>query len=229
MEDEVSAAPGWEWITVGVEVDEGGDPNDPSGPDVVVPSRLRVIRSQDGRPVMRVDVAVVRTADGGWVRGVTGVEIFGDVDNFVGSRLLRALGVDDDLDGFVSGQMRVRVPGEEEGETLRARLEASMRNTTFEPVDPSTVRFISRRIAPAVATVARRDRRKALDDDVERAAALYSAYMRRHERGEFSGKAKPVKHVADAMRLAERTAGRRIEEARSRGLLPATSPGKVKA
>lgn len=229
MEDEVSAAPGWEWVAVGVEVVDGSDPDDPGGPDVVVPSRLRVIRSLDGRPVMRVDVAVVRTEDGGWVRGVTGVEIFGDVDNFVGSRLLRALGVDDDLDGFVSDAMRARVPGEFVGKTLRAQLEASIENTTYMPVDPATVRFVSRKIAPAVATVARRDRRKALDGDVERAAVLYSAYMRRYERGEFSGKAKPVKHVADAMGLAERTAARRIEEARARGLLPATSPGKVQA
>lgn len=230
MEDEVKPGPGWSWLRVGIEVDEGGDPDDPSGPDVVVPDRLRVIRSEGGRPVMRVDVKVSPREGGGWIHGVTGVEIFGDDDHFVDTATQRSLGLDRDVVGFVRSQMRVPTPGPIEGSGLRADVEAWER-ATYEPVDASNVgvRAAMSNARPAGPAVPRQERRKVIDAEVEEAAKLYREDLRKHAEEERSGKAKPVEYVMQMTKWSQRTAARRIEQARERGLLPATTKGRAKA
>lgn len=231
MEDEVKPGRGWSWIRVGIELDDGGDPNDPSGADVVVPSRLRVIRSQGGRPVVRVDVKVTPREGGGWIHGVTGLEFFGDDDHLVDTPTLRSLGLDRDVDAFVRSQMRARTPGALEGEGLRAQLEASERTTTYEPIDTGNVgvRAAAGNARPAGPAVPRRARREVIDAEVEEAARLYREALREHEGKPGSGKAQPVKSVMALTKWSPRTTARRIEQARERGLLPATTKGRAKA
>jgi hypothetical protein len=228
--DEVKPGPGWSWISVGVEVYEGGDPDDPGGAVVVVPDRLRVIRSQGGRSVMRVDVKVTAKDGGGWFHGVTGLEVFGDDDHLVDTATLRSLGLDRDVDAFVRSQMRVRTPAAVEGAGFQAEVEAWER-ATFEPVDPSNVgvRAAAGNARPAGPAVPRQERRKVIDAEVEEAARLYREVLHKHEAGDLPGKAKPVEYVRTVTGWSQRTAARRIEQARERGLLPATTKGRAKA
>lgn len=230
MEDEVRPGPGWSWIVVGVELDEGGDPDEPSGSQVVVPDRLRVLRSKDGRPDVRVDVRVFPREGGGWVHGVTGIEFFGDDEHLVGTSTLRSLGLDRDIEDFVRSQMRVPTPGAVEGSGLRAEVEAWER-ATYEPVDPDNVGVVAaaRNARPAGPAVTRQERRRIIDAEVEEAARLYREALRHHEETGASGKAKPVEYVKKAGGWSQRTAARRIEQARERGLLPRTTKGRPKA
>lgn len=231
MEDEVKPGPGWSWVAVGVELHDGLDSQgEVSGAEVVVPDRLRVVRSRDGRPVMRVDVRVLPKAGGGWFHGVTGVEFFGDDEHLVDTSTLRSLGLDRDVLDFVRSSMRVPTPAKVEGSGLRADVEAWERRT-YEPVDPSNVgvRAATDNARPAGPAVPRQERRRVIDAQVEEAARLYRQALHEHEEGDVSGKAKPVEYVRTVTGWSQRTAARRIEQARERGLLPATTKGKAKA
>lgn len=226
MSDEVQPGPGWKWVTIGIEVD--GDSQDPGGADVVVPSRLRVIRSAGGRPTMRVDISVLPTPNGRWKAAVTGVEFFGDEAHPITHTYRSALKVDSDVDGFVRQSMRVLTPAPVEGDGFKADRRA-WEAATYEPVDPANVgvRAAVGNVRPAGRAVAQGDKARALDDEVRTAAHHYKVALRLHLESGESGKPRPTVYVERTMGLSRRTAARRIEEARRRGLLPETSRGKV--
>ncbi|WP_191564609.1 hypothetical protein [Janibacter melonis] len=182
----------------------------------------------DNRPVMRVDVELVDDGRGGLLRGVTGVQFFGGADGFVDSATLRALGLDGQVDDYVRLGARVHTPAEVEGAGFQAEARA-WDAATYErlPRDSESLRFSLGRIAPAGPAVAREDRRRTLDEEVATAADLYRQSLERSAKE--GGRARPVDEVAEYLGLERRTAARRIDEARKRGLLPPTSRGKAQA
>lgn len=230
MRDEIEPAPGFTWVTVGVDVDhvDDGDP-DPGGDLIVVPSKLRVMRYDDeGHLVARVDVAVVDDGRDGTMRGVTGVQFFGGADGFVDSAVLRGLGLDGQVDDYVRASARVHTPAQPDGPGLKAQVRA-WEQATYEPLPPGSesLKFSLRQLSPAGPAVARKDRRRMLDDEVAKAADFYREALARSE--QHGGRARPVDEVAKKLRLERRTAARRIEEARKRGFLPPTSQGKAQS
>jgi hypothetical protein len=62
-------------------------------------------------------------------------------------------------------------------------------------------------------------RGRVTDDEFERAAKIYASAL-------VEGRRDPVSCVAQTLRLSRSTAGRRIVEARRKGYLPATEPGR---
>lgn len=228
MGEQVTRAPGWAWVPVGVELFDEDDP-EPGGREVFVPSRLRVLRTDDdGRPVLRVDVVVTPRAGGGWEHGVTGLEVFGDADHLVAWSTLRSLGLDGAVEDVVRAQMRVQTPAAVEGDGFAADVRA-IDEATYEAVDPDNAGIVAARRAarPAGPAVSRRERRAGIDEQVERAAAIYREEVARHEGERDAGKVRPVDAVVHRLGLTRRTAARRVEQARAAGLLPPTSQGKV--
>lgn len=230
MRDEVEAGQGFEWVTVGVNVDGAEDSNpEPSGPPIVVPSRVRVMRYDEAdRLVMRIEVGVVKGESGEVTRGVTGVQIFAGAEGFIDSATLRAIGVDGQVDGFVRESARTLVPADTVGEGFQAD-ERAWGAATYAPLPATSesLRFSLRRVAPAGPAVARQDRRRTLDEEAKKAAEIYRESLRRS--AEHGGRARPVDDVADYLGLERRTAARRIAEARARGYLPPTSQGRAQA
>lgn len=205
--DESEPAPGWQWVRIptqylGEQFDDAG--NGETVVDwVVIPDRLRFTRGKrTGDGFEAVLSGQIRLHSDGRIewREVT-------FHGVVHAGVVRALS----LEGVGVDELARHAKHENFAIVTNPEGLVGFSETKYDEVEHGSADDRAARKA-----LRGRGRPPVPYDDLERAAAAYR-----------EAPDKPVQYVARQLGLSDRTAARRIEKARERGLLPPTTPGKV--